>query len=210
MADVTDVPDRWLPVVGYEGLYEVSDQGQVWSVARVYSRQGQRDAFHKPKMMKIRFIKGYGTVPLTHPGEFSKGKRVHRLVLEAFVGPCPPGMWGLHGPGGSTDNRLENLYWGTPLRNAQDKVRDGTEYRNTTHCRFWHRLVAPNLVEGAALKGELRCWSCVSAKMRTWKAAKIGMVIDSRAEADRLYLLKMSGTWRAREPLSTSFRTFTD
>lgn len=51
---------------------------------------------------------------------------VHRLVLLAFVGPCPEGCDGLHGPGGHTDNRLVNLYWGTPIQNMMDKYRDGT------------------------------------------------------------------------------------
>jgi len=51
----------------------------------------------------------------------------HVLVLEAFVGPRPEGMWGLHGKGGCLDNRVENLYWGTPSRNNfADKLRDGT------------------------------------------------------------------------------------
>jgi hypothetical protein len=53
---------------------------------------------------------------------------VHRLVLEAFAGPCPPGQEALHGPGGGLDNRWpENLSWGTHSKNVgPDKYRDGT------------------------------------------------------------------------------------
>jgi len=54
-------------------------------------------------------------------------RHVHRLVLEAFDRPCPPGMEVLHGPGGRTDNRLANLRYGTRSENlGADKHRDGT------------------------------------------------------------------------------------
>jgi hypothetical protein len=51
---------------------------------------------------------------------------VHRLVLEAFVGPCPEGMECRHLNGVPADNRLENLRRGTPKENHGDSVRHGT------------------------------------------------------------------------------------
>lgn len=51
---------------------------------------------------------------------------VHRLMLEAFVGPCPPGMECRHLNGVADDNRLENLCWGTHLENEMDRRRHGT------------------------------------------------------------------------------------
>ena len=54
---------------------------------------------------------------------------VHRLVLEAFVGPCPPGCETRHLNGNPADNRLCNLAWGTHRENAADKVRHGTAPR---------------------------------------------------------------------------------
>jgi len=47
---------------------------------------------------------------------------VHRLVLEAFVGPCPDGMECRHLNGNPSDNRLENLSWGTHKENGEDMV----------------------------------------------------------------------------------------
>lgn len=51
---------------------------------------------------------------------------IHRLVLETFIGPCPPGMECRHLNGNPSDNRLVNLTWGTPHEQALDKLRHGT------------------------------------------------------------------------------------
>ena len=67
---------------------------------------------------------GRYTVRLSRDGH-PQTHKVHRLVLEAFTGPCPPGMECRHGPGGPLDNRLANLCWGTKKENAADKIRDG-------------------------------------------------------------------------------------
>jgi hypothetical protein len=51
---------------------------------------------------------------------------VHRLVLEAFVGPCPEGMSSsLHHDDDPSNNRLSNLSWGTQKDNYADAVRNG-------------------------------------------------------------------------------------
>lgn len=51
---------------------------------------------------------------------------LHRAVLEAFVGPCPDGYECRHLDGNPTNNRVENLVWGTPSENMQDRWRHGT------------------------------------------------------------------------------------
>jgi hypothetical protein len=53
-------------------------------------------------------------------------RMVHTLVLEAFVGPRPPGKEACHGNGQPGDNRLSNLRWGTRSENIADAVRHGT------------------------------------------------------------------------------------
>jgi hypothetical protein len=66
---------------------------------------------------------------------------VHQLVLEAFVGPCPPGMECLHANDDATDNRLVNLRWGTHTENVQDCLRNGhNHFANKTHCKRGHPL----------------------------------------------------------------------
>jgi hypothetical protein len=58
---------------------------------------------------------------------------VHRLVLEAFVGPCPEGLETRHLDGNPSNNRLENLVWDTHANNMADGIRHGTRPRGESH-----------------------------------------------------------------------------
>jgi hypothetical protein len=63
-----------------------------------------------------------------HENGKRKEHKVHRLVLEAFVGPCPLGMEACHYPDRDpTNNHVENLRWDTPSANQLDAVRHGTQ-----------------------------------------------------------------------------------
>jgi hypothetical protein len=54
--------------------------------------------------------------------------QVHRLILEAFVGPCPRGKEACHDPDPTPANcRLENLRWGTRTSNHYDRYRHARE-----------------------------------------------------------------------------------
>lgn len=81
-------------------------------------------------MMKTKPDKdGYLRLLLCRNGKYF-GKSVHRLVLEAFVGPCPPGMEARHFPDRNpANNRAENLQWSDHATNMQDKVFHGTHAR---------------------------------------------------------------------------------
>jgi len=67
---------------------------------------------------------GYRVVRLFKDGRY-KCKYIHRLVLEAFVGPAEPGHQGRHLDGTRTNNHLSNLAWGTVSENALDCDRHG-------------------------------------------------------------------------------------
>lgn len=54
---------------------------------------------------------------------------LHRLVLEAFIGPCPPGMEGCHKDGNPQNNHIDNLRWDTRLGNMRDMVIHGHSQR---------------------------------------------------------------------------------
>lgn len=104
----------WRSVIGWEGLYEVSDQGRVRSLRR-----------DTRTMSPGRKGSGYLYVNLARGGA-RRTRHVHRLVLEAFVGPCPAGCETRHLDGDPANNRLENLAWGTSAENKQDQRRHGT------------------------------------------------------------------------------------
>jgi len=72
-------------------------------------------------------------------------KLVHRLVLEAFAGPCPDGMEACHGDGDPTNNRRLNLRWDTRSSNQLDTVRHGRHTNaNRTHCVNGHAFTTEN------------------------------------------------------------------
>lgn len=60
---------------------------------------------------------------------------VHRLVLAAFVGPCPDGCECCHFDGNAGNNNLRNLRWDTKLANHADRHRHGTVPRGEGHKR---------------------------------------------------------------------------
>jgi len=126
--------ERWLPVVGYEGLYEVSARGQVRSLDRTI-RQGALGYLrnYPGRLLAQACNGGYWKVTLSREGR-ARFVCVHRLVLEAFDGPCPPGQQALHGPAGRLVNYWpENLRWGTPTENQRDRRRDGTMLLGDRH-----------------------------------------------------------------------------
>jgi len=68
---------------------------------------------------------GYMTVgPCDKTGQHTR--TVHRLIASAFHGPCPAGMQCRHIDGNKTNNRPDNLAWGTALENSRDKACHGT------------------------------------------------------------------------------------
>lgn len=110
---------RWLAVPDWEGLYEVSDEGQVRSLPSATDRR------RKGKILKqTPQYRGHLQVNLHFCGH-NEVRYVHRLVLEAFVGPCPEGMECRHLDGDPANNELENLCWGTIEENQADRVLHG-------------------------------------------------------------------------------------
>lgn len=131
MADES-VAERWLAVPGYEGSYEVSDQGRVRSLDRVVHTSDGKVRLFPGVTLKTDVQRGgyvYAKLPRAH------ARRVHRLVLLAFVGPAPRGTQCRHLNGRPADNRLANLAWGTWRENHADQRRHGTELRGERHGR---------------------------------------------------------------------------
>lgn len=118
--------ENWKPVPGWENAYEVSDLGQVRSMDRCVCARGGKTRTHRGRVLRPTVIKdGYLRVKLSANGRQIL-KTVHRLVLLAFVGPCPEGKQVCHGNGDPKDNRLSNLRYGSVTENHADRKKHGT------------------------------------------------------------------------------------
>lgn len=117
------ISEVWKDVVGYEGRYMVSDLGRVKSLPNKARKSELVMKLVKHKKTEHRLVNLTSSV-----GGFWRQKVfwVHRLVLEAFVGPCPEGMEGCHGDGDPANNVLSNLRWDTHKNNMDDRVTHGT------------------------------------------------------------------------------------
>ena len=116
----------WLPVVGYEGFYEVSTLGRVRSIDHF-------DALGRFRPGRVRGTpvdktsSGYRYVSLSRYGQVKK-VNVHVLVLEAFAGARPtPSHQACHEDGDRSNAVLSNLRWDTVAANSADRWKHGTE-----------------------------------------------------------------------------------
>ncbi|MDQ1111180.1 hypothetical protein QE418_000628 [Microbacterium testaceum] len=164
----------WHPVVGYEGAYEVSSRGRVRGLPRLDARgRSIRGRVLRPTG------RPYLSVSLCQGGR-PRTVQVHRLVLEAFVGLCPPGMEALHIDDVPTNNAASNLRWGTHAENVHDTVRSGrhSEVRKT-RCPQGHLLGGAN----ARSSSDRSCKACRNG--RSW--ARDHRVPFTREIGDRYY-----------------------
>lgn len=121
------VGERWEPAPGYAGFYEVSNQARVKRLARCAANGQWYPEIILAQCSNGRAGQPYRCVQLRGTDGQRHWCKVYRLVAQAFLGQRLPGMHTLHGPGGPLDDWLVNLSYGTPVQNAQDQVRDGTQ-----------------------------------------------------------------------------------
>jgi NUMOD4 motif/HNH endonuclease len=184
---VTQPTEQWRPVVGYEGLYEVSDRGRVRSLDTVDSL-GRK---HAGQIRKLTIAtNGYMQLALNRDGH-KRIHRVHRLVLEAFVGPAPEGADGCHADGSRDNNHVSNLRWDTRSANLLEAVEHGTNRESRkTHCPNGHQLVKPNLFRASIHRGSRgECRACAGEK----QSAKYHRRPFDTARADERYAGIMAG-----------------
>lgn len=116
--------EQWRPVVGFEGLYEVSNHGRVRSLVRF---RGERVS---PRISYLRGSQNAGGYIVhslrRHGHKHGTHRLAHRMVLESWVGPRPEGMEAAHLNGVPNDNRVENLAWMTHVENVSHQREHGT------------------------------------------------------------------------------------
>ncbi len=117
----------WKPVVGYEGSYEVSNLGRVRSLDRIVPVNSGKG----PNRTYMKRLRGKVLALQKHPGGYRQvalcGRiyLVHDLVLQAFVGPRPPGKEGCHNDSDKRNNALSNLRYDTHTANCADRIANG-------------------------------------------------------------------------------------
>ncbi len=153
--------------------YRFGDDGSIWS--RVKYRGRLSDHWHlirgnrTSKAGHIQVTLYVNTIPVRYCA--------HRLILEAFVGPCPPGMECCHRDGNPANNRPENLRWGTRAENAADSIRHGTKPMGSRHHRA--KLMEADIPVIRRLRSEGMTLSKIAERFGVTRP-QIGAVISGR------------------------------
>lgn len=180
--------EEWLPVVGWDGLYDVSSFGRIRSH---YVGRGQR---YKDGILRGSNNQGYRVVNLVKDGK-KKSCQVHVLVAAAFIGPRPEGMDVCHGDGNPSNNRLDNLRYGTRSENILDEVAHGTHANaSRTHCDKGHELTEDNVYRCKVKPRTRACRKC-RAEWRSWPKpdhTSVADMVDTHGAAEILGI-----SWRS-------------
>ena len=124
----------WKDIPGYEGRYQASTEGRVKVLGHYETHFDPRlghdiTTYRKERILKPGRFNKYGHVSVIL-GWRTPGRPVHHIVAETFLGPRPEGHVVCHNNGNPTDNRLENLRYGTYSENAADIYRQrGKKYK---------------------------------------------------------------------------------
>ncbi len=143
---------EWRKIAGFEGRYDVSDEGEVRSWVR------------NPRGRLLKSSKdshGYPKVSLYDDAENQHCKPVHRMVAEAFHGPCPAGHEARHLDGNPANNRSENLAWGSRSENQLDRRAHGTSnagLRNGNGKLTWDEVLQIRALKGQITQRSLGEW----------------------------------------------------
>ena len=161
----------WKDVVGYEGLYKVSDRGNVYSVVRIDNINRKRGGrILKPSSL----TGGYLRVQLCKNGKV-KTKLIHRLVTEAFI-PNPEKLPEVnHKDENPSNNELSNLEW----CDARHNNNHGTRNERIAHA-LSKEVRAVNIKNGEVIRFK----STVEAKHKGYDKSTVSLACRGLYKTD--------------------------
>ena len=163
----------WKDVIGYEGLYQVSNLGRVKSYDKVIPQyfndnRGEVLMHRKGKIMKISVYKreGYCYISLSKNG-IKKKHKIHRLVALAFISNSNPKEFDMinHIDGNVRNNNANNLEWTNNYGNQIHAIKIGLN-KNVGVNSWWSKLTEEQvrfIRKNYKPRGEYNC--CTMAKM---------------------------------------------
>lgn len=166
--NITTDTELWKPVVGYEGLYEVSDHGYIRSLDRFVKRcyggaRWIRGQLRQPSVDRD----GYLCICLSSGGE-TKTFKMHRLVLTAFRSEPFEDAVCMHLDNDRKNNHISNLRWGTVAENnkyCEDRGRANHpkgEINGNSKLTKTEVLEIRGLYIGGVLQRELAVQFCIT------------------------------------------------
>ena len=172
----------WKDIPGYEGCYQASTHGRIRSVARPVFRKDGHSGYavwqYAGRILRVRPTEsGHLNVSLGARNT----KKVHRLVLETFVGPCPAGHECLHADGNPANNRLDNLRWGTRLDNRADM---------RAHAQLYRRRQGATWLSEETIRAIKRELSAPERPTQKILARKYGVHVNTICNINRKYTHK--------------------
>lgn len=133
---IDKLPKNAKEIPDFPGYY-ATVEGDIWSGPKKYSPGYNK---LKPGVSNDKHL-----LVILYKADKRVTKKVHRLILETFVGPCPDGMEGCHYNDIPSDNELKNLRWDTRSNNNKDAYRNGRKYPsaklNFSQVRIIKRLL---------------------------------------------------------------------
>lgn len=199
------INEIWKPVVGYEGLYEVSNLGRVKSLGntRKCSRFKGIVTIMRLELSKV----GYYRVSLRKDGKY-KHWGVHRLVAIAFL-PNPNNLPVVnHKDCNPKNNNVCNLEWCTQKYNvnyadAKKKMSASFKKSNIDNCHYYKGLATKNRLKVGSYEKPVRqidpatgeiiqTFRCIREAERTFNTKHISAVVNGRRRRAKGYFWELA------------------
>lgn len=160
--------EKWRPVFGYEGLYQISDFGGI--------RRVLPDGKYRILSTKIDW-RGYRTAHLSN--KKAKTIKIHKMVLEAFDRPKPEGLQVNHKDANKLNNHISNLEWVTASENIVHSYKHGLQVDNRGENNGQSKLTPDKVKEIRILKSEKKTHAELAKKFNV-SISLIGFIISGK------------------------------